>query len=116
MTEAIVLSSIPSHEIVPQGEEAPAQRAAESHGCSGTFELGDTLSAPLNVVEVEDVPPDRGYGWVCTLCVFIINANTWGVNSVWGIFLAKYLSDSTFPGHLSSSMPSLEDSRYLSLS
>lgn len=34
------------------------------------------------VVEAEDVPPDGGYGWVCTVCVFLINANTWGVNSV----------------------------------
>jgi hypothetical protein len=29
-----------------------------------------------------DVPPDGGYGWVCVACVFIINAHTWGVNSV----------------------------------
>lgn len=35
-----------------------------------------------NVASQEDVPPDGGYGWVCTLCVFLINAHTWGVNSV----------------------------------
>ena len=29
-----------------------------------------------------DVPPDGGYGWVCVACVFLINAHTWGVNSV----------------------------------
>jgi MFS family permease len=29
-----------------------------------------------------DVPPDGGYGWVCTGCCFVINAHTWGVNSV----------------------------------
>lgn len=29
-----------------------------------------------------DVPPDGGYGWVCVASVFIINAHTWGVNSV----------------------------------
>ena len=29
-----------------------------------------------------DVPPDGGYGWVCTACVFLINAHTWGINSV----------------------------------
>jgi hypothetical protein len=29
-----------------------------------------------------DVPPDGGYGWVCTACAFLINAHTWGVNSV----------------------------------
>lgn len=29
-----------------------------------------------------DIPPDGGYGWVCVGCVFLINAHTWGVNSV----------------------------------
>ena len=46
----------------------------------------------------EDVPPDGGYGWVCTACVALINAHTWGVNSSYGIFLSHYLSNNTFPG------------------
>jgi hypothetical protein len=29
-----------------------------------------------------DVPPDGGYGWVCVTCLFLMNAHTWGVNSV----------------------------------
>ncbi len=29
-----------------------------------------------------DVPPDGGYGWVCVVCVALINGHTWGVNSV----------------------------------
>lgn len=35
-----------------------------------------------NVTNREDVPPDGGYGWICTVCMFLINAHTWGVNSV----------------------------------
>ena len=30
------------------------------------------------------------------ICVFLINAHTWGVNAAWGVFLAYYLSASTF--------------------
>lgn len=29
-----------------------------------------------------DVPPDGGYGWIVTACGLLINAHTWGVNSV----------------------------------
>lgn len=35
-----------------------------------------------NVASIEPVPPNGGYGWVCTLAVFLINSHTWGVNAV----------------------------------
>lgn len=37
---------------------------------------------PHDAVSREDVPPNGGYGWVCTACVFLMNAHTWGLNSV----------------------------------
>ncbi|EEU48172.1 uncharacterized protein NECHADRAFT_75487 [Fusarium vanettenii 77-13-4] len=43
-------------------------------------------------------PPNGGYGWVCTACVATINAHTWGLNSSYGVFLAHYLANDTFPG------------------
>lgn len=43
-------------------------------------------------------PPDGGYGWVCVVCVALINAHTWGLNSSYGVFLAHYLSTNTYPG------------------
>ncbi|KAF2189538.1 MFS general substrate transporter [Zopfia rhizophila CBS 207.26] len=49
-------------------------------------------------VKTEDIPPNGGYGWVCVACVALINAHTWGLNSSYGVFLAHYLSNSTFPG------------------
>lgn len=48
--------------------------------------------------KVGDIPPNGGYGWVCVVCVFWINAHTWGLNSSYGVFLAQYLSTNTFPG------------------
>ena len=35
-----------------------------------------------NVANIEYVPPDGGYGWVCTISIFLINAHTWGINAV----------------------------------
>ncbi|KAF4970767.1 hypothetical protein FSARC_2280 [Fusarium sarcochroum] len=43
-------------------------------------------------------PPNGGYGWVCCACVAIINAHTWGLNSSYGVFLAHYIVNDTFPG------------------
>lgn len=43
-------------------------------------------------------PPNGGYGWVCTACVAIINAHTWGLNSTYGVFLAHYLANDVFAG------------------
>ncbi|OOF91361.1 hypothetical protein ASPCADRAFT_518599 [Aspergillus carbonarius ITEM 5010] len=61
----------------------------------------DISESPENATVVstfEDIPPNGGYGWVCTFCVFMINVHTWGVNSAWGVILNYYLSHSTFPG------------------
>lgn len=42
----------------------------------------DPEQAQQPVRMVVEPPPDGGYGWVCVLCVFLINAHTWGINSV----------------------------------
>ncbi|MCJ1352164.1 MAG: hypothetical protein MMC33_002148 [Icmadophila ericetorum] len=42
--------------------------------------------------------PDGGYGWVCVVCVALVNAHTWGINSSYGVFLAHYLANNTYPG------------------
>jgi hypothetical protein len=71
-------------------------------GCDATTVTHhqDVPPAPMltNVVSVEDVPPNGGYGWVCTACCLLMNANTWGVNAAWAIFLAHYLAHDTFEG------------------
>ncbi|KAK1142246.1 hypothetical protein N8T08_007990 [Aspergillus melleus] len=64
-----------------------------------TTEQGEiNIAENYNVDAFEDIPPDGGYGWVCTFCVFMITVHTWGVNSAWGVILAYFLSNSTFPG------------------
>lgn len=45
-----------------------------------------------------DHPPDGGYGWVCVVCCFLINAHTWGINSSYGVFLSYYLANNYYPG------------------
>jgi MFS family permease len=57
----------------------------------------EDTEAPNTPIE-PDVPPNGGYGWVCTICCATINAHTWGLNSSYGVFLAHYLANNTFPG------------------
>ncbi|KAL8962258.1 MAG: hypothetical protein Q9193_001311 [Seirophora villosa] len=45
-----------------------------------------------------DTPPNGGYGWICVLCCFWINAHTWGINSSYGVFLQYYLDNDQYPG------------------
>lgn len=54
--------------------------------------------SPAYVTEKEYVPPNGGYGWFCVLCVFLINAHTWGINFAYGIFLDFFLANDLYPG------------------
>ncbi|EED14710.1 MFS transporter (Mch2), putative [Talaromyces stipitatus ATCC 10500] len=38
-------------------------------------------AGPSTRIQVEP-PLDGGYGWVCVMCVFLVNTHTWGINSV----------------------------------
>ncbi|TVY80782.1 putative transporter MCH2 [Lachnellula suecica] len=69
----------------------------ESGAGEGGILPASSSAAIANVVEEEDVPPNGGYGWICVICIFWVNAHTWGINSAYGIFLAYYLSSNTFP-------------------
>ena len=58
-------------------------REPQEYSKSRSLDYGLELSSTHpNVSNREDVPPDGGYGWICTVCFFLINAHTWGVNSV----------------------------------
>ncbi|KAF2227829.1 major facilitator superfamily domain-containing protein [Elsinoe ampelina] len=50
------------------------------------------------VVAPEYDIPDGGYGWVCIACVAMVNFNTWGCATSYGIYLAYYLNANIFPG------------------
>lgn len=55
-------------------------------------------STHQNTADPSLEPPDGGYGWVCVVAVFFVNAHTWGINSSYGVFLAHYLAENTYPG------------------
>lgn len=43
---------------------------------------GTSERTPHQTTNVDIEPPDGGYGWICVACYFLINAHTWGINSV----------------------------------
>lgn len=68
-------------------------------------------SSPRNIAQNRDDPSqlevrteatltesDGGYGWIVTSSVALINGHSWGINSVYSIFLAHFLANNTFPG------------------
>lgn len=78
----------------PPGVEKRDDNLAYHTGAEQHTKETSATPAPIT----PDEPPNGGYGWVCTICCAIINAHTWGLNSSYGVFLAHYLANNTFPG------------------
>ncbi|CAI7564840.1 unnamed protein product [Penicillium pancosmium] len=64
----------------------------------GSSDLEQNGAPTADATAFDDIPPNGGYGWLCTLCTFMITVHTWGINAAWGVILAYFLSHSTFPG------------------
>lgn len=73
-------------------------RGAESSKRGVDEEKSLSTGTEVLLAKPESTPPNGGYGWVCTVCVAVINAHTWGINSSYGVFLSHYLSTNTYPG------------------
>lgn len=65
---------------------------------SASEQTPENLSPIEKVESHKDVPPNGGYGWVCTGAVLALNAHTWGINSAYAVFLAYYLQNNVYPG------------------
>ncbi|KAL7907281.1 MFS general substrate transporter [Trichoderma velutinum] len=46
----------------------------------------------------EEEGKEGGYGWVIVAAVWLILAHSFGINSMFGVFLAFYLKSNTYPG------------------
>lgn len=89
-------STTPSSLTNPHKIERPASR--DSNIVTTRSHSPNEQPPAANEPSTPEPPPNGGYGWVCTACVAIINAHTWGINSSYGVFLAHYLSTNVFPG------------------
>ncbi|EOD43860.1 putative mfs transporter protein [Neofusicoccum parvum UCRNP2] len=41
---------------------------------------------------------DGGYGWICVIAVFLVNAHTWGISTAYSVFLSYYNQSSPLQG------------------
>ncbi|EMR71594.1 putative mfs transporter protein [Eutypa lata UCREL1] len=55
-------------------------------------------SDPSPPTEEAEEFKEGGYGWVMVIAVGLILAHTFGINSMFGVFLAFYLKSDTYPG------------------
>jgi hypothetical protein len=69
-----MLGTVPEHHLSTREEQNTLSNSAAK--------ADPEQSAGAMPEKTDDVPPDGGYGWVCTACNFFINAHTWGINSV----------------------------------
>ena len=74
------------------GALGESESSSSLHSIPANQDRNATLSTPVEKPGQSDEIPDGGYGWVCTACVFFINAHTWGINSSYGVFLSYYLN------------------------
>ncbi|KAI1741272.1 MFS transporter, MCP family, solute carrier family 16, member 6 [Xylaria scruposa] len=61
--------------------------------------LWETPSSPNAVQPNRNITqelPDGGYGWICVMAQFFINAFTWGVAASYSVYLSYYLSNDLF--------------------
>lgn len=82
----------------PPRAEPWAQKDDSEAKAPATPDPEQQAEDPPAIDRSDPQPPNGGYGWVCTVCVALINAHTWGINSSYGVFLAHYLSTDTYPG------------------
>lgn len=72
----------PGHDSIPPSTTDVSKRLSENVPIDDEPANTDPEQAQSPArIEVEP-PPDGGYGWVCVMCVFLVNAHTWGINSV----------------------------------
>lgn len=68
----------PGHDpIVPSTDLSEKALSKNDPVDNGPVTSDTEQAQPLTPTEV-----DGGYGWVCVVCVFLVNAHTWGINSV----------------------------------
>lgn len=82
----------------PQRPEPLAEKDDSKAKTPATPDPGQKAEDHREIDRSDPKSPNGGYGWVCTACVALINAHTWGINSSYGVFLAHYLSTETYPG------------------
>ncbi|PTB68383.1 MFS general substrate transporter [Trichoderma citrinoviride] len=79
--------------------ETPSGGIQSCDECDSTH-LG-SQNGPLNAEksskEDQEIK-DGGYGWVIVASVFLILFHSFGINSMFGVFLAFYLKSNTYPG------------------
>lgn len=73
----------PGHDSIPPYTDFSEKALSKDDPANDEQVNTDPEQAQQSVGTEVEPPPDGGYGWVCVVCVFLVNAHTWVANSLY---------------------------------
>lgn len=80
--------------------EKRSQEEIDTHPSNQETEKSEEDTGPNDDIaqEEDDFEFDKGYAWVICFAIFVLNFNTWGMNSGFAIYLSDYINNDVYPG------------------
>lgn len=78
-----ITATPPGHSSIhPSTEKAPSEDGQADDPADQKPDNDPVTPDPEQAQPPEPIEIDGGYGWICVVCVFLVNAHTWGINGV----------------------------------
>ena len=78
-----ITATPPGHDSIhPSTEKASSENDRANDPADQKPDNEPVTSDPKQAQPPAPIETDGGYGWICVVCVFLVNAHNWGINGV----------------------------------